>query len=156
MIDAVVQYGEGVTPRSGHPGKEYFSTWGRAITGSAAQVCVRIISNEESAYLNRTYRKKAGPTNVLSFPFDPQEHISEATYLGDIVLAEELIATEADRQDKPLLQHWAHLFIHGVLHLQGYRHDDESQANEMEACEINIMRRLGFPDPYRLLAAENR
>ncbi len=154
MIEVLLQYGEDVAPRSERPGEECFRAWGEAITEITARVGVRISSNEESARLNQTYRKKSGPTNVLSFPFDARQHTAEAAYLGDIVLAEALIAAEAVAQGKPLPQHWAHLFIHGVLHLQGYRHDDEAQASAMEGCEIGIMRRLGFPNPYQLPVAE--
>ena len=93
---------------------------------------------------------------MLSFPFDSQQHSSEAAHLGDIVLAGELIVREAKEQNKKPRQHWAHLFIHGVLHLRGYRHDDETCADEMEAYEIKIMRCLGFPNPYQASVAGER
>lgn len=161
-IQTTVQHGDGIADDVAYPTPEDFATWAQSVSVADAsapdvsapdiEVCVRIVNDEESAQLNHRYRHKPGPTNVLSFPFDPQINPSvphDGTYLGDVVMAAELIKREAKEQSKALHQHWAHLFIHGILHLQGYQHEDEKHAQTMEAQEINILQTLGFPDPYQ-------
>ncbi len=123
-----------------------------ARTGREGGLTVRIVSPEESRALNDQYRHKDRPTNVLSFPFDvPQEVADELgdTYLGDLVICAEVVAREAAEQDKPLEAHWAHMVVHGTLHLLGYDHMTEDQAAEMEALEVEILADLGFANPYR-------
>ena len=110
-------------------------------------VLVRIVDAEESAELNQHYRDKQGPTNVLSFPFDPPEGI-EDDHLGDLVLCAPVIRTEANEQGKIQQHHWSHMLIHGVLHLLGYDHLDDSEAEEMEAMEIDLLSRLAIANPY--------
>lgn len=122
-----------------------------------AGVVLRIVGNAEAYELNHTYRGKGYATNVLSFPYDmpPIELLDdEPAYLGDLVICQSVILREATEQHKTLSQHWAHLLIHGLLHLQGYDHITENEAEVMENLETNILAQLGFPDPYNLLAEE--
>ena len=125
-----------------------FRAWGAAAAGNA-HVCVRIVDEQESAELNLRYRGRLGAANVLSFPFDAAPAPVARDYLGDVVLAAPLVAREARRRNQPLKDHWAHLFVHGLLHLQGYRHDDDAAATRMEARESDVLWRLGFADPWR-------
>lgn len=118
-----------------------------------AGVVVRIVDAAESQELNRDYRQKDCPTNVLSFPYDappiPLED-DETEYLGDLVICLPVVEREAAEQGKTLTQHWAHLLVHGLLHLQGYDHITDSEAEEMETLETEILGKLGFPAPYQL------
>jgi len=113
----------------------------------AAQLTVRLVDTEEGIALNQDYRHRQGATNVLSFPFDEPFQM-QPPLLGDIVICAPLVAAEARQQNKSLLAHWAHLVVHGTLHLLGYDHLGDNQAQEMEALEIMILAQLGFPDPY--------
>lgn len=117
----------------------------------ATEMVVRIVDAVESQALNRDYRGKDKPTNVLSFPFEapPVEVIDEPAYLGDLVICQPVVEQEAADQHKPVAQHWAHLIVHGVLHLQGYDHIEETEATEMESLEVSILAGLGIPDPYQ-------
>ena len=111
------------------------------------ELSVRITDNEEAADLNQTYRAKAGPTNVLSFPADvPAE--TRCGLLGDLVICAPLVQLEAAQQQKSEEAHWAHLVIHGVLHLLGHDHQIPAEAAQMEALEIDLLGLLGFPNPY--------
>lgn len=110
------------------------------------ELTVRIVNEAESAALNESYRRKQGPTNVLSFPFEAPPHV-ESILLGDIVLCAPVVLREAVAQGKPPAAHWAHLVAHGVLHLLGYDHDEE-HAETMESLEIRILAKLGYADPY--------
>lgn len=113
-----------------------------------SEVVVRIVDEAESAELNEVFRKKTGPTNVLSFPFDMPPEVSELKLLGDLVICAPVVAREAIEQHKEPLAHWAHMVVHGTLHLQGYDHLTDEQAKEMEGLEQRILTRLGYPDPY--------
>ena len=119
-----------------------------------ASAVLRIVNAEEAQGFNRDYRDKDYATNILSFPSDfsgiPEGLLSESEqgYLGDLVVCAEVVAQQAAAQQKTAEQHWAHLVIHGMLHLQGYDHVDESDALEMEAIEINLLGELGVPNPY--------
>ena len=107
-----------------------------------------MVDTEEMATLNRAYRGKEGPTNVLSFPYDlPPE--AGLALLGDIVICAPVVAREAREQGKTLDAHWAHMTVHGALHLLGYDHIDEHEAAAMEALETDILARLDYPCPYR-------
>jgi len=106
------------------------------------EVTLRIVDEAESRSLNCEFRDKDKPTNVLAFPYDIPG------YLGDLVVCAPVVSNEAQEQDKELLAHWAHLLIHGTLHLQGYDHVDESERLVMEALEIKLLEQLGFPNPY--------
>lgn len=108
---------------------------------------IRLVDREESADLNQRFRKKAGPTNVLSFAADVPAGVP-VSLLGDIVICVPLLLEEASAQGKAPEAHWAHLVIHGVLHLLGFDHEKPAQAEAMEALEIALMARLGYPDPY--------
>lgn len=111
------------------------------------ELTIRVTDEDEVAELNRRYRHKKGATNVLSFPFeDPPGMVTNM--LGDLVICAPVVQREADEQDKATEAHWAHMLIHGVLHLCGYDHIDSQQAGEMEALETGIITSLGFPPPY--------
>ena len=108
---------------------------------------VQIVSKDEMHELNNTWRGKNRPTNVLSFPMQSPDEV-DLKILGDLVMCADVINTEARQQHKPAQAHWAHMVVHGMLHLQGYDHIDEHQADEMEALEIRILDQLGFDNPY--------
>jgi len=112
------------------------------------ELTLRIVDEAESAKLNADYRHKQGPTNVLSFPFEPPPGLQELPILGDIVICAPCVTREAAEQDKNETAHWAHLVIHGVLHLLGYNHIKAEEATTMETLEIEILQGLGFGDPY--------
>lgn len=115
------------------------------------EVTIRIVDLQEITELNQFYRQKAGPTNVLSFPFDMPDGVElDAAILGDIVICAEVVNNEAKEQNKAPEAHWAHMVIHGALHLIGYDHVTDDQANVMEALEVKLMRNLGYPNPYEL------
>ncbi|ABK35803.1 rRNA maturation RNase YbeY [Aeromonas hydrophila] len=112
-----------------------------------AEVTVRIVDEAESNELNLTYRGKDKPTNVLSFPFEAPPGL-ELPLLGDLVICRQVVEREAAEQGKPLMAHWAHMVVHGSLHLLGYDHIEDDEAEEMETLERDIMQELGFADPY--------
>lgn len=112
-----------------------------------AEIVVRIVDEQESAELNEQYRHKSGPTNILSFPSDLPEGI-ELDLLGDLVICAPVIEKEALEQHKILAHHWAHIIVHGVLHLLGYDHIDEAEAELMENKEIAILSKLDINNPY--------
>lgn len=120
-----------------------------ALGGDARNVNVLFTSDAEMRILNRDFRGKDAPTNVLSFPA-VKTHSPDGSeeHLGDIALAFETIVREAKEQGKPLLHHVSHLIVHGALHLLGYDHDSEEAADAMEQRERNILAMLGIPDPY--------
>jgi len=113
----------------------------------ATELSVRIVDKQESQALNEKYRGSAGPTNVLSFPFEAP--IPEPLPLiGDLVICAPVVALEAQQQQKTIEAHWAHMTIHGVLHLLGYNHQNDRDASVMECLETDILQGLGFPPPY--------
>ncbi len=112
-----------------------------------AELTVRIVDIDESQQLNLQYRNKDKPTNVLSFPFQNPPGIT-LPLLGDLVICKQVVENEAIQQDKTLTEHWAHMLIHGTLHLLGYDHIIEKEAVEMEAIETKLLIELGFADPY--------
>ncbi len=115
----------------------------------SAEVTIRIVDMAESAQLNETYRHKPGPTNVLSFPFEADVPL-RVPLLGDLVICAEVVTREAQQQDKSLESHWAHMVIHGTLHLIGFDHLTTDEAQTMEGMEIQIMQQLGYTNPYEL------
>ena len=121
---------------------------------SNTSLCIRIVDAVEGEKLNKAYRGKAYATNVLSFPFErppiPAEASLPSLHLGDLVLCESVIQHEAREQQKTPMQHWAHLIIHGVLHLQGYDHITENEAYQMEALEMQLLEHLGIANPYTM------
>jgi len=112
-----------------------------------AVISILVTSPEETQQLNKQYRAKDKPTNVLSFPMQLPDEVG-VQMLGDIVLCAAVIDEEARSQSKPASAHWAHMVVHGMLHLQGYDHIDNDEADEMEKLEINILNSLGFDNPY--------
>lgn len=139
----------------GLPTLEQFTHWVETTLAFEAQtedfpeteMTIRIVDEEESQTLNREYRGKDYPTNVLSFPFEVPEGI-ELPLLGDLVICRQVMEREAKEQQISLASHWAHLAVHGTLHLLGYDHIEEAEAEEMEGLETQIMQKLGFEDPY--------
>ena len=132
------------------PSETQFLAWLHAALPTSlrgSELTIRIVSVEESRELNNTYRGKDKATNVLSFPSDLPEHIEEP-YIGDLVICADVVAEEAVEQNKTLAAHWSHMVIHGTLHLLGYDHIDDAEADEMEALEVDILTGLGFANPY--------
>ncbi|MDC9729050.1 MAG: rRNA maturation RNase YbeY [Methyloprofundus sp.] len=113
-----------------------------------AEVVIRIVDSEEITQLNQQYRQKQGATNILSFPFDLPEGVEGIDLLGDLVVCASVLEEEAQQQNKKLKNHWAHIIIHGILHLLGYDHIEEMDANEMEAKEILMLQKLHINNPY--------
>ena len=113
----------------------------------ADALVIRIVDEPESRALNRQYRGIDEPTNVLSFPFEAPPHVP-SRHIGDLVICAPVVEREAAEQGKPLEAHWAHMVVHGVLHLLGYDHQTDADAETMEGLEIAILGRLGFPNPY--------
>lgn len=112
-----------------------------------AELVIRVVDEEESAALNAQFRHKEGPTNVLSFPYEPTPGVA-SRYLGDIVICANIVEAEANTYQKPILAMWAHMVVHGTLHLLGYDHEEEEEAQQMERLETEILLKLGFPPPY--------
>jgi len=135
---------------TGLPDESQFQGWLNAVISQfqeEAEVTVRLVDIAESNELNLTYRGKDKPTNVLSFPFEAPPGI-ELPLLGDLVICRQVVEQEAQEQEKPLEAHWAHMVVHGSLHLLGYDHIEDDEAEEMEALETEIMLALGYADPY--------
>jgi probable rRNA maturation factor len=112
------------------------------------EIVVRIVDAQESAELNQQYRHKQGATNILSFPVEIPEGI-DLNLLGDLVVCAPVLEQEALQQGKNIADHWAHIIIHGALHLLGYDHLDDEQAEEMESKEIALLQKLNIPNPYQ-------
>lgn len=131
------------------PDADLLQQWaGQACEGDGpAVVSVRIVDADEMRALNCEWRGRDRPTNVLSFPMELPDEI-DMKMLGDIVLCADVIREEAIAQDKPLRAHWAHMVVHGMLHLQGYDHIHDDEADEMERREVRILAQLGFDNPY--------
>lgn len=120
-----------------------------ALTGKReeAELSIRLVGTEESQGLNHQYRGKDKPTNVLSFPADLPPEL-ELPLLGDLVICVPVVSEEAQEQGKEAIAHWAHMTIHGCLHLLGYDHINDDEAQTMEALETQLLNELGYPDPY--------
>jgi probable rRNA maturation factor len=139
------------------PTQSEFKQWVNAAVTAAKQeipasinsIHIRLVSKQESAQLNETYRHKSGPTNILSFHYDPIPGASPDS-LGDLVICSELVNEEATNLKKSIISHWAHLTVHGVLHLLGFDHENDDDANIMEALETKIITALGFENPYQI------
>ncbi len=126
------------------PSRTQFRRWVRAALEHHARVSVRVVGRDEGRALNRNYRKKDYATNVLTFIFR-----DETPFEGDLALCAPVVAREARARRKTLAAHYAHLTVHGILHLQGYDHELKADAVVMEKREIEIMAKLGYADPYR-------
>lgn len=133
----------------GQPDDESFIRWaGLALRDKPGhELTIRLVDEEESQSLNRDYRDRDYPTNVLSFPADLPPELN-IPLLGDLVVCVQVVQREAAEQQKSAESHWAHMVIHGCLHLLGYDHIDDAQAEEMEGIERRLMAELGFSDPY--------
>jgi probable rRNA maturation factor len=137
------------TRRAGVPHARSFARWANAAfargssrrRSKSTELTIRVVSAMESRKLNRTWRRKDKPTNVLSFA-------AEAPVLGDLAICAPVVAREAREQGKSPSAHWAHMVVHGVLHLLGYDHENDRDAQRMEAREANILAQLGMPNPY--------
>jgi len=140
-----VQYAVG---RDGLPAEPAIVRWVQAASpGPDAEVVVRIVDTPEITRLNTSYRGRTGPTNVLSFPFDPPPGIPNRL-LGDVVVCAAVVAEQARDQEKEVMAHWAHMVVHGVLHLRGFDHRTETEAQRMETLETQILAQLGYDNPY--------
>jgi probable rRNA maturation factor len=140
-LNLSVQY-PGNTARA--PTRAQVRRWVRAACATPAEITVRFVDDGEGRYLNRDYRGKDYATNVLSFPYESGERVS-----GDLVLCKSVVEREALEQRKPMEAHYAHLIVHGMLHLQGHDHETgRDDAEKMEAVEREILAALGYPDPY--------
>lgn len=115
----------------------------------AAELTIRLVNSDEITFLNKTYRQKDKPTNVLSFPFQPPIDLAlDPPLLGDVIICNEVVNQEATNQHIENVAHWAHIIIHGILHLLGHNHEEENEAQVMEQIEIDSLAELGFPNPY--------
>ena len=147
-LDLSVQY---ACNREGVPSRVDFRRWLRAAEPGAARVTVRIVDEAEGRALNRDYRGKDYATNVLTFAYDEGEDMplpEGLPLMGDLVLCRQVVEREAAEQGKSVDAHYAHLSVHGMLHLQGFDHEIEAEAEEMEARERAILAELGISDPY--------
>ena len=142
------------------PSNTQFDTWfkkalalqDQRVIDKECELTIRLVEAAESQSINHEYRDKAKPTNVLSFPSDLPDFIIEseaAYYLGDLIVCSSVLRKEAEEQNKKLEDHWAHICIHGLLHLLGYDHINENEAVHMEALEAKILAELGIDDPYK-------
>ncbi|HLU13041.1 MAG TPA: rRNA maturation RNase YbeY [Arenimonas sp.] len=146
-LDVSVSYG---LPRKGLPAASSFRKWAAAAAKGRilkADLAIRLVDAREGRALNRHYRGKDYATNVLSFPAELPPGV-DLPLLGDLVICAPVVAREAAEQGKPLVAHYAHLTVHGVLHLLGLDHEDEREAEAMEQIEREILATLGYPDPY--------
>lgn len=150
MSELTLEIQRVVKSDGGLPGDETFRHWvERALSQhpEPVEVVIRLVDEAESRQLNHTYRGKDKPTNVLSFPFEaPAE--APLPLLGDLVICVPVVAREALQQGKSLEAHWAHMVIHGLLHLLGYDHETDEEAQQMESRERELLDQLHFPDPY--------
>ena len=144
-----------VTTADGVPGDDQFQLWVDAALagiGHPSTLAIRIVDEQEAQRLNRDYRNQDYATNVLSFPAElPAGLPAEITQsqLGDLLICAPVVAREAAEQARPETDHWAHLTIHGILHLLGYDHEQASEAGVMETLEIEILMKLGISNPYQ-------
>ncbi len=133
------------------PPIELFQQWVdtvlTAVTKQEFELTIRLVNIDESQQLNKQYRQKDKPTNVLSFPFEVPDGI-DLNLLGDLVICAHVVEQEANAQNKALFDHWAHMVIHGCLHLLGYDHINDTDANEMESLEIEILAKQSIRNPY--------
>ena len=165
VISAVIELGLEIGSAAKNlPDEAQIRQWVEAaLQGRKAQaeVSIRIVDEDESSALNEDYRGKQGPTNVLSFPFEMPELLDifavdaddqiPANLLGDLVICAPVVAREADEQGKAETAHWAHMVVHGMLHLLGYDHLEEAEAAEMENLEREVLAKLGIADPYEAI-----
>lgn len=144
-LSLAVQY---VSDASDLPTRQQFRRWVKAALQRDVTLTLRIVDEVEGRELNRGFRGKDYPTNVLTFVYDEDAAPGETIY-GDVVVCAPVVAREAREQGKELLAHYAHMTIHALLHLQGYDHEVDDEAAEMEALETRLMLELRYPDPYQ-------
>ena len=138
-----------VSKQSGIPDVTDFEYWASSVPSSVeTSVCLRIVDETEAKALNNQYRHIDKATNVLSFSAEIPSQLG-INFLGDIVICAPVVDSEVRQQSKASNAHWAHLLVHGILHLQGHDHEDDQTANEMEALEIEILNKLNIPNPYQ-------
>lgn len=125
------------------PDQKLIRKWVKATLRVDTEVTIRIVDEAEGRELNKTYRGKDYATNVLTFPLTEEPHL-----MGDIIICAPVVIKEAIEQNKPLEAHFAHLTVHGTLHLHGYDHLNDDQAGLMESIEVTTLHQLGYPDPY--------
>lgn len=142
-LTLTVQY---AVDKFGLPSKQLFAKWAEAALQKPAEITIRLIDQQEGEALNRQFRGKQTATNILTFVYENDKFIR-----GDIALCVPVILAESVQQQKDLKAHFAHLTVHGLLHLQGYDHMDDIEAVNMEALEIDILTRLGFANPYEVV-----
>ncbi|MDE9537603.1 rRNA maturation RNase YbeY [Xenorhabdus bovienii] len=134
----------------GLPDEALFQHWLESVLPqfqAESEVTIRLVDEAESHDLNLTYRGKDKPTNVLSFPFEAPPEV-ELPLLGDLIICRQVVEQEAEEQQKTVEEHWAHMVIHGSLHLLGYDHIEDDEAEEMESLETEILQKMGYADPY--------
>lgn len=138
-----------VSKQTGIPDVVNFKDWANTVPSSAeTNACLRIVDELEAKSLNLQYRHIDKATNVLSFPAEIPSQVG-INFLGDIVICAPVVEYEVQQQNKASNAHWAHLLIHGILHLQGYDHEEDQAADEMESLEIDILQKLNIPNPYQ-------
>lgn len=139
-LNLTVQY---ASTQAALPSRNQFRQWAKAAIRVDTEVTIRIVDEAEGRELNKAYRGKDYATNVLTFPLTEEPHL-----MGDIIICASVVATEALAQNKSLDSHYAHLTVHGMLHLHGYDHEIEAQAELMESLETAIVTKLGYANPY--------
>ena len=146
IVDLQVAYDGASTPSA-----DDFQRWVDLVADkhelTGQEITIRVVDQPESQGLNSQYRGKDKPTNILSFPFEAPPEI-EIDLLGDLVICADIVDQEAKQQNKALQDHWAHLTIHGTLHLLGYDHENEDDAQHMENVEVELLKKIGIDDPY--------
>jgi len=157
-VTAIIDLQQAYTPQDAIaariPDESLLTTWADAVLAALGteekEITVRFVDEEESHELNHQYRGKDKPTNVLSFPFECPPGVP-LNLLGDLVICAPVIEKEASEQNKAVNHHYAHMVVHGILHLLGYDHIEDDEAEEMEALEIKILAQLSIDDPYQEL-----
>jgi len=139
-LNLAVQY---ASSQANTPTSTQFRKWAKAAIRVNTEVTIRVVDEAEGRELNSTYRGKDYATNVLTFPLTEEPHL-----MGDIIICAPVVAAEALAQNKTLEAHYAHLTVHGILHLHGYDHEIDAQAELMESLETAIVTKLGYPNPY--------
>ncbi|CAN4268032.1 COG0319 Predicted metal-dependent hydrolase [Methylophilaceae bacterium] len=135
-----------VSEHTNLPSKQQFAKWAKAALNVDTEVTIRVVDEKEGRELNSMYRGKDYATNVLTFPLTETPHL-----MGDIIICVPVVESEAQFQQKSLEAHYAHLTVHGILHLHGYDHEIEAQAELMESLEISILAKLGYANPYLVM-----
>ena len=150
MGEVTLEVQRAVESQADLPDEQAFRHWVERVLSQhpePVELVIRLVDEAESRQLNRDYRGKDRPTNVLSFPFEAPPQVP-TPLLGDLVICAPVVAREAQAQGKTLQAHWAHMVIHGLLHLLGYDHLNDEEAQQMESRERELLRELDYPDPY--------